>query len=118
MKKWLVWSAAALVLMVGGPFLAVTLAGWDAMGVCFILFFAANPLFCAVCGAFAGRDMKKLWSLPVVAAALFLAGVWLCFEMGELDFLWYSGIYLAIGLIFMLISALIKRIGKKKSVPN
>ena len=108
MKKWLGWSAAALALMVGGPFLAVTLAGWEAMGVCFILFFAANPLFCAVCGAFAGRDMKKLWSLPVVAAALFWAGVWLCFEMGELDFLWYSGIYLAIGLISMLISALIK----------
>ena len=72
-------------------------------------FFVLDPLFCAVCGAFAGRNVKQLWALPVIAAVLYLAGVWLFFERGEPAFLLYCGCYLIIGLTAMLLSALLRK---------
>ena len=103
MKKLVIWTGLAAALMIGGPWLALRLPGWDAMGACFLLFFGVNPLFCALCGAVAGGDMKRLWPLPVIAAGLYLAGTWLLFEMGESAFLLYSGGYLVIGIGAMLI---------------
>ena len=108
MKKLLFWAVAVLVLMVGGPWVAVTFAGDAGMAVCFLLFFAVDPCFCAVAGAFAGQDIRRLWALPLTAPAAFLTGSWLFFEMGEPAFLMYAGIYLLIGSVAMGISALIK----------
>ena len=105
MKKLMVWSILAMLLMIGCPWLAVEFAGSAGMAVCFILFFAINPLFSAVCGAIAGKNIKQLWALPIIIAGLFLAGTWLFFEMGEPAFLLYCGFYLVIGIIAMLISA-------------
>lgn len=50
MKKLLLWTLAALALMIGCPWLAVTFAGTAGMAVCFLLFFGVNPLFAAICG--------------------------------------------------------------------
>ena len=112
MKRFFVWLVLAALLMIGGPWFALRFAGMDAMGVCFLLFFAVNPLFCAICGAFAGLNIKQLWSLPLIIAGLFVAGVWLFFELGEPAFLLYAGCYLVIGVIAMLISAWIKKMKK------
>ena len=109
MKKLLIWTGLVALLMIGGPWLALRLAGWNAMGACFLLFFGVNPLFSVVCGAAAGRELKRLWLLPVIVAALFLAGTWIFFEMGESAFLIYSGAYLVIGAVAMCVSALITR---------
>ena len=109
MKKFLFWTALATVLMIGCPWLAVTFAGDAGMAICFILFFAINPVFSAVCGVFAGREVKQLWPLPIITAVLFLAGAWIFFEMGEPAFLIYCGGYLIIGGLATLISALINR---------
>ncbi len=109
MKKLIVWTFLAMFLMIGCPWLAVEFAGSAGMAVCFILFFAINPIFSAVCGVFAGKDIKRLWSLPIIAAGLFLVGVWMFFEMGETAFLWYCGCYLMIGIIAMLISAFVNK---------
>lgn len=109
MKKFIGWTVSAMILMIGFPWLAVTFAGSAGMAVCFILFYAVNPLFCAVCGVFAGRFIKQLWTLPIISAGLFLAGVWLFFEMGEPAFLLYCGCYLMIGIATMLISALVNK---------
>jgi len=79
------------------------------MAVCFILFFAVNPLFSMVCGVFAGKDIKRLWPLPIITAGLFLIGTWLFFEMGETAFLLYCGCYLMIGIVAMLISAFVNK---------
>ena len=95
--------------MIGGPGLALAFSGWNAMGVCFLLFFGVDPVFSAVCGAFAGRDIKKMWMLPMIVSALYLAGVWLFFEMGEPAFLIYGAAYLVIGVLSMLISALVNK---------
>ena len=94
--------------MIGGPWAALRFAGWNAMGVCFILFFAINPVFSAVCGMFAGKSIRRLWVLPVITAGLFLAGVWFFFDWREPAFLIYAGGYLAIGATAMLISSFVK----------
>ena len=112
MKKIIVWTALASILMLGCPLLAVTYAGDAGMAICFLLFFAINPLFCVVCGAFAGREIKRLWTLPFMSAALFLAGVWLFFEMAEPAFLLYFVCYLIIGVAAMFISRLLNK-GKR-----
>ncbi|MBE6961742.1 MAG: hypothetical protein E7445_04725 [Ruminococcaceae bacterium] len=109
MKKRMAWVISAAVLMIGFPWLAVTFAGSAGMAVCFILFFAVNPLFAAVCGAFAGKDVRQLWILPVITAGLFLAGAWLFFDMGEPAFLLYGGCYFAIGILAMLIRSFVSR---------
>ena len=108
MKKLTGWIVAAAVLMVGCPWLAVTFAGDAGMAICFILFFGVNPLFSAVSGAAAGGDIKQLWSLPVITAGLFLLGTWIFFELGEPAFFLYSGVYLAIGFVAMLLSKFIR----------
>ena len=109
MKRLLGWTLAAVLLMIGGPWLALRFPGMDAMGVCFLLFFAVNPVFATVCGGVAGWDIRRLWSLPLFVAGLYVAGVWLFFELGEPAFLLYAAGYLLIGAVVMLISAFIKR---------
>lgn len=111
MKKkiglWMATSAAVMVLL---PWLTVRLVPGDAgMAVCFLLFYAVNPVYTLAAGWSAGKQAKTLWSIPVAAAVLFLAGTWLVFDMGERAFLMYAGIYLLLGLAAMLVSALVKR---------
>ena len=104
MKSRSGWTISAIFLMIGCPWLAVTFAGSAGMSVCFLLFFAVDPLFFVFCGAAAGRNIKQLWALPILAAGLYLAGVWIFFEMGEPAFLLYCGGYLVIGATAMLVS--------------
>jgi len=114
MKKLIIWTTLAILLMIGCPWLAVTFAGDAGMAVCFLLFFAVNPAFSALCGVSAGKNIKLLCPLPIMVAALFLAGVWLFFEMSEPAFLLYGGCYLIIGVVAMLISSYIDKIHFKK----
>ena len=109
MKKLITWTILAMLLMIGCPWLAVEFAGSAGMAICFILFFAVNPLFSVVCGVFAGKSIKQLWALPIITAGLFLAGAWLYFEIGENAFLVYCGCYLIIGIIAMMISAFVSK---------
>ena len=109
MKKLIAWAISSVILMIGFPWLAVTFAGSAGMAICFILFFAINPLYSAVCGAFAGKNIKQLWGLPILTAGLFLAGAWLFFEMGETAFLLYCGCYLVIGIVAMMISVFVNK---------
>ena len=109
MKKLIILIVFAVFLMIGCPWLAVACAGDAGMAVCFVLFFAVNPIFALVCGIYAGKRIKQLWSLPSIVAGLFLAGVWLFCEMYETAFLVYGGCYFVIGIAAMLISAFISR---------
>ncbi len=110
MEKWIRWVIASAFIMLALPWLTVTMIKGDAgMAVCFILFFSVNPIYSVVLGAFAGKDISSLWSLPPVSSLLFLAGTWLFFELGEPAFLLYAAIYLVLGCVAMLISAFVKR---------
>ena len=106
----ILWMAASSVVMLAFPWLAVTFVKGDAgMAVCFLLFFAVNPLYSVIIGAFAGKNIRHLWSFPVVSAALFLIGTWIFFDMGETAFILYAAVYLALGIAAMLISTLFKK---------
>lgn len=110
LMRWLIISTGIMLFL---PWLAVTFVKSDAgMAVCLILFFIVNPLYFCVSGAAAGRDMRHLWSLPVITAILFVLGTWICFGMGEMSFMIYAGVYIVLGTISMLIS---KFTGKKQA---
>lgn len=51
------------------------------------------------------KHIKEMWSLPVIAAALFLLGSWISFDPGEGAFVIYAGGYLVIGIVSMLFSS-------------
>ena len=109
-KNIILWLAASAVVMLAFPWLAVTFVKGDAgMAVCFLLFFAVNPLYSVIIGAYAGKDVKHLWSLPVISAVLFLIGTWIFFDMGETAFILYAAVYLIIGIMAMLISMFIRK---------
>lgn len=109
-KNFILWLLISAVIMLMLPWLAVAfIKGDGGMAVVFLLFFAVNPIYSVLIGAFAGRDVVHLWSLPVISAILFVAGTWIFFDMGETAFVMYAGIYLVIGVSAMLISMLIKR---------
>lgn len=115
-KTSLICITFSAVIMLLFPFFTVHLVDGDnGMAVCFMLFFAINPVYSAICGVAAGTDMKHLWFLPVMNAVLFLAGTWLIFTMGEPAFAWYAIYYLIIGLAAMLLSAFIKKFQSKKN---
>ena len=111
MKKiFICWLAVSAVVMLVIPWAAATFVkGDEGMAVCFLLFFAINPIYCVTIGAFAGKDMKHLWSLPVISAVLFLCGTWIFFDMGETAFILYAAVYLVLGIAAMLISMFIRK---------
>lgn len=110
MKKTLLWLSASAFIMIALPWLTVRFVRGDAgMAVCFVLFFALDPLWSSVLGVFSGGDPKARWFLPILSAAFFLAGTWLCFDPGEKAFLLYAAIYLILGGATMLISFYAKK---------
>lgn len=109
-KDFILWLVISIVIMLLFPFLAVTFVKGDSgMAVCFILFYAVNPIYSVVIGSFAGKDVKRLWSLPVISSILFLAGTWLLFDMGEIAFIVYAVVYFILGMLAMLVSFLISK---------
>lgn len=102
---WLLLSAGVMLLL---PWLVVTLVRSDAaMAAVLVLFFTVDPGYSMAAGYYAGKQIRRLWWVPAVCAGLFLLGSWLLFEMGELSFLTYAGIYFAVGMEAMLVSRLI-----------
>ena len=56
MKKIIPWMLATAVIMLVFPWLAVTfIKGDGGMAVCFILFFAVNPIYAICSGAYASK---------------------------------------------------------------
>ena len=114
-KDFTLWVAVSTVVMLALPWLVVTFVKDDAgMAVCFLLFFAVNPLYSVIIGIFTGKNIQYLWSLPVVSAVLFLIGTWIFFDMGETAFILYTAVYLALGIVAMLISMFIRKKKKKQ----
>ena len=109
-KRIVLWAVVSAVIMLVLPWLAVTFVKGDAgMAVCFLLFYAINPIYSVIIGAIAGKDIKRLCSLPFVSSILYLFGVWIFFDMGETAFIMYAVIYLILGILAMLISMFIER---------
>lgn len=109
-KNFILWLVASAIVMLMLPWLAVSFVKGDAgMAVCFLLFFAVNPIYSVIIGFFAGKNIKYLWSLPVISSVLFLIGTWLFFDMGETAFIIYAVIYFILGVLAMLFSGFIRK---------
>lgn len=109
------WNILTAIIMLLFPWIAVTFVKGDGgIAVCFILFYCVNPLYSVIAGAFAGRDHRRLWYLPLSSATLFLLGTWIFFDMGEKAFILYAVIYFIIGIFSTLISMFIKQRRKIK----
>lgn len=110
MKKIFPWLIASTAILLALPWLAVTFVKSDAgMAVSLFLFFVLNPIYAICTGAYAGRDVKRFWALPVITALFFLAGAWWFFELGESDFILYALVYLILGMAAMLLSQFVRK---------
>lgn len=110
MKRLVPWLFASAAVMLLLPALAVRFVNADGgMAVCFALFFVVDPLFSACIGVYAGRDLQRLWCLPIFPAAFFLLGAWLFLDAGETAFLFYAAVYALLGYAAMLISLIIRK---------
>lgn len=110
MKKIFPWLIASTAILLALPWLAVTFVKSDAgMAVSLFLFFVLNPIYAICAGAYAGRDVKRFWALPVITALFFLAGAWWFFELGESDFILYALVYLILGMAAMLLSQFVRK---------
>lgn len=115
MKKIFPWLIASAAILLALPWLAVTFVKSDAgMAVSLFLFFVLNPIYAICAGAYAGRDVKRFWALPVITALFFLAGAWWFFELGESDFILYALVYLILGMAAMLLSQFVRKKRQKK----
>lgn len=101
----IIWLSVTIIVMFALPFAVAGLASeCSGMALCMMLFFIVNPIYSAILGYRCGKDIKKMWNLPLVSALAFLAGTWIFFDIQELWFIVYATVYLAIGWTAMAIS--------------
>ncbi|MBE7024471.1 MAG: hypothetical protein E7408_00245 [Ruminococcaceae bacterium] len=99
-----------LAVMFGMPLAAKKLVPADeGMAAVLLLFFVINPTVSVFMGIRAGRNIKKRWHLPLVTALGFLIFAWLLFSAQEMGFVLYAGIYLVLGYVIMLSTAMLCR---------
>lgn len=104
-KRYIKWLTITLTVMLILPFAVARLASeCSGMALCMMLFFIVNPLYSAIIGYQSGKDVHKMWTLPLVSSISFLTGTWLFFDIREPWFLVYAGIYLIVGYSAMIIS--------------
>lgn len=102
-KKSFIAIITMLVVMLILPFVAVRLVSSDAgMALCFILFFAVNPLTVISLSIMAGTDIRKLWWMPFLAAVVFPVFFGIVVMELVMDLFVYSALYLAVGLLAMI----------------
>lgn len=92
------------------PLLTILFVRSDAgMAVCFILFFGVNPIHSVFVGINSGKNINKLWIIPLLSSIIFLISSWILFEFKEIAFVIYSVIYLLLGLFSMFISYIVEK---------
>lgn len=104
-KVIMIWIAVTIAVMFALPFVVARLASeCSGMALCMLLFFIVNPVYSAVLGYRCGKDIRRMWNLPLVSSVAFLAGTWLFFDIREVWFIIYATVYLIIGWTVMGIS--------------
>lgn len=70
-------SALVMLLL---PWLTVTFVqGPGGLAAVLLLFFAVNPVYAAIVGVMAGKNIRSMWIQPVLCALFFVMGGWLVF---------------------------------------
>ena len=115
MKRILTAILATFVCMVVLPILLFRNArGWDVLGYTIIFFFIIYPAHAVLLGILAGTDIKKLWWLPVAAAAVFPPLFWLSMGAITLELYLYAALYLAGSFVIATPVALVKYVLEKR----
>lgn len=70
--------------------------------------FHCQSVYSAILGFRCGRDVRLMWSLPLISSIAFLAGTLLFFDIREVWFIIYAATYLAIGWMAMGINRYLK----------
>ena len=108
-KSIVIWLAITVIIMFALPFAVARFASaCSVMALCMMLFFVVNPIYSATLGYRCGKDLRRMWNLPLVSAIAFLAGTWIFFDIHEPWFLAYAAGYLAISCITMFFSRYIQ----------
>lgn len=107
-KKMIIMFIIMLSSLLMLPFILTQFAEpHEFMGVMILLFFIINPITTAVTNSIVGKDIKKLWWVSVVFPIMFLLSYWLVLKEIIIDLTFYAVIYLIIGLVFMIGSAIV-----------
>lgn len=104
-------SAAVMVAVPVGIFLFGSADSGMALAIIFLFLIA--PAWSLIAGIFAGRDLRRLWPLPLISAALFLCGMWLGTASFSTDFFLYAVVYLCLSGIALLLTWLI--VGRRRT---
>ena len=85
------------------PFILINISkSHEFMGITMMLFFVVNPLTTAFINSMIGKDIKRMWWMPILFCIVFLLSYWLVLEEIILDLVFYAVIYIIIGIIFMI----------------
>ena len=62
----IIWLAIIILVMFTLPFAVARLASeCSGMALCMMLFLIVNPVYSAILGYRCGKDIKKMWNLPL-----------------------------------------------------
>ncbi len=110
-KHILAWAIITVMVLLLLPWLVTSFIPADSgMAAMILLLLIVNPLCAAATGIFSGQSIKSRWSLPVIFALLFSCGAWFLLQMYAAALFAYTGIYLAVGIAAMLLTAQINRL--------
>ncbi len=115
MKKVLYAVLLSLLVLFFPALLAVLFAGTNGMAICFILFFAVNPVFFAVLGYFCSLAFRTRWYLPLIAATVYVLSMIVLFDPTESAWYIYAGLYLFISLAVGVTAAVVKKSKAKEN---
>ena len=60
-------------------------------------------------GVMSGKNIRASWFQHMLLALLFLIGTWIFFDIGETAFIKYATVYVVLGYVVMLLTALISK---------
>lgn len=108
-KIKLIFTIIILVLFIIPLILVKLSKPHEFMGLMVLLFFIINPITTIIVNSIIGKDMKKIWYMPITFSAFFLLFYWIILKEIILDLLVYAIGYLVIGIICMFVSFLITK---------
>ena len=109
-KKLTIIVITIIFILVITPLLFIKLAQpHDFMGTMILLFFIINPVLAIFVNSMVGKDVNKLWSLPLIFSIVFLVSYWFVLKEIILDLVVYALMYLIIGIIVMFISFFVSK---------
>ncbi|MCH5353064.1 MAG: hypothetical protein J1E06_06330 [Acutalibacter sp.] len=104
-KKFVDLLALSIAFMIVLPWAVQAFVKGDAaIGILLLLLYVINPIYSAVLGWFSGKDLQKMWFLPILSALLFLSG-----GISHLSLWAFAGTYLVIGIVVMFLSDFIRK---------